>query len=988
MRRVAIMATAAAAWVLAAVAAAAPAGLSLELRQGTDLSISAAPADVRVIGLAGRLWRLPAAGGDAVAITPAGEYARRPALSPDGRLLAYEALRDGHFQLMLANADGSEPQQLTSGPWHHLAPAWSPDGQRLAMAANRSGDFSIWLVQRDSGALAQISFDRGDELDPAWDPVGEGLAYVSDAGGRSALVLRTPTQPRRVLVDGSQRLRAPAWRPDGSVISYVAADSQGGRLNMVILSAPPVIKPMVRGENAFATPIAWIDRSHFLYAANGQLRQRVFGALGVTDLPFRASIEVRKAPEPLPRRLPDGGENRPVRGLGGLATLPDGHLVVSALGDLWELDRDGGLVRAITQDVFADSDPATSRDGRWLAFTSDRSGSPQVWLMDLANRSSRVLTAEAGGASEPAPDATAGRIAYLAGEPGSARRSLKLLTLADGKVAEIATGLVAAGTPAWSPDDGQLALVQDDGGIRRLLLFAPVAGSTVRRVTLPEPAAAAGRNELAWSPDGKSIAIASAAGIRELPVLANGLVGADWRPRHDGPVQLLRWASSPGELLFADAQGLASSTPDTATRRLPVALSWRAAQGSGRTVIRAGRLFDGIGDGYRFDQQIVIEGNRITAVGPWADADAATAGATVIDARNQTVVPGLIDLALQLPDSAGASTGRRLLAFGITTAQVVAASGTELAGLTERWQAHVAGPRLLRSPERCNDTTATAGSGEDGMDGAQRLCPALVMPDGAAPLAAAPALPVWSSSWLAAASGQVTAISPFRANGQRPDTVFPVLLSPYQDAIDVMLRSGTALVPDLAGRGLPVLAEDQPGLFMAPQYLALAGAGERQALAGRWQALMAAEGQSRRAWLRDAQRLLGRYVAGGGRIGAASGSPAVPYGLGLHAELRLMAGAGLPAAAVLRAATGDAARMLGLQEEIGSLAAGRRADLLVVDGDPLASLDQLLAIRTIMLDGALRPAATLLPEAGPAVALEKFTPAPAPAKTKRRNPAR
>lgn len=88
---------------------------------------------------------------------------------------------------------------------------------------------------------------------------------------------------------------------------------------------------------------------------------------------------------------------------------------------------------------------------------------------------------------------------------------------------------------------------------------------------------------------------------------------------------------------------------------------------------------------------------------------------------------------------------------------------------------------------------------------------------------------------------------------------------------------------------------------------------------------------------------------------------------------------------MLRAATGDAALLLGLQEEIGSLAPGRRADLLVIDGDPLASLDQLLAIRTIMLDGASRPASSLLPEAVPSPKLEKFTPVPAPAKSKRRN---
>jgi len=983
MKRMASAAGMAATLVLATVAGAAPAVLPLELRQGTELAITAAPGDLRIIGLAGRIWRLPVAGGDAVPLTAAGEYARRPALSPDGRLLAYEALRDGHFQLMLADADGGNPRQLTSGPWHHLAPAWSPDGQRLAMAANRSGDFSIWLVQRDSGALAQISFDHGDELDPAWNPVGEGLAYISDAGGRSALVLRTPTQPRRVLVESSQPLRAPAWRPDGSVISFVTGSSQGGRLNMVILSSPPVVKPLVRSESAFGTPVAWTGRNQFLYAADGQLRQRDFGAMGVVELPFRATLEIRKAPEPVPRRLPDDGGNRPVRGLGGLAALPDGHLVVAALGNLWELDRDGGLVRAITQDVFADSAPASSRDGSRLAFVSDRSGRPQVWLMDLASGATRVLTAEPGGAGQPAFDAAAGRVAYLAGEPGSASRSLKLLTLADGKVEVVTTGLVAAGTPAWSPDDSRIGLIQDEGGIRRLLLFTPAAGGSVRRVTLPEPATAPGRNELAWSADGKAIAVASAAGIRELPVLANGLVGADWQSLHDGPVQLLQWAPGARGLLFADADGLAGIAPGEAERRMPVALSWRPAQGSGRTVIRAGRLFDGIGDGYRHDQQLVIEGNRIVAVEPWSD-DAA-AGAMLIDARSQTVMPGLIDLALHLPDSAGEGLGRLLLAFGITTAQVVAAPDTELRGLAERWQAHAAGPRLLRSPVWCSDAVPATLNDEEGMEGAQRLCPALVTPSGAAPLPLPPGLPIWSSSWLAAASGQVTAVSPFRSRGQAPDAVFPVPLSPYQDALDVMLRSGTALVPDLAGRGLPVLAEDQSGLLLAPQYLALADAAERRIAAEDWRAVMVVEGPPRRAWLRDRQRLLGRFAAGGGRIGAASGSPASPYGLGLHAELRLMAGAGLAPAAVLRAATGDAALLLGLQEEIGSLAPGRRADLLVIDGDPLASLDQLLAIRTIMLDGASRPASSLLPEAVPSPKLEKFTPVPAPAKSKRRN---
>ncbi len=954
----------------------------LELRQGTDLSVTVAPGGEHIIGLAGRLWRLPSDGGTALPITPAGEFARRPVFSPDGSMLAWEALHDGHFQLVVARADGSEPQPLTSGPWHHLAPAWSPDGQRLALASNRGGDFSIWLLQRDSGALIQLSFDRGNELDPAWDPVGDGLAYISEDAGRSSLVLRTPTQPHRVLANSSQRLRAPAWRPDGNVISYVSLGPQGGRLNMVILSAPPVTKPLVRGENAFNSRVAWLDRSRFLYAADGQLRQRDFGKLdGAAELPFRATFELRAAPEPAARRLPDAPENQPVRGLAGMAPLPNGNLVVAALGDLWELDAAGNLVRAITQDAFVDRDPATSRDGRWLAYASDRSGSPQIWLRDLVTGTARELTAEPGGASHPALDTSASRIAYLAGEPGSSQQHLKLLTVAGGTSQQIAAGLIAPGTPAWSTDDSQVALVQDDGGIRRLLLFTPTPGAGLRRVVLPAPVAARGQGEVAWSPDGKSLAIAAAAGIRVLPVLDNGLAGADWQAGHEGPVQLVRWAANGRDLLFIDAQGLGSIATGSTMQRIPISLSWRPAQGSGRTVIRAGRLFDGSSDTYRYDQQLVIDGNRIVAVEPWPGT--AQEGATIIDARNKTVMPGLIDLGLRLDDSAGERLGRTLLAFGVTTAQVLAAADTPLREVSERWQAHAAGPRLLNSPEWCpNGQPASIAAGD--ASGALRLCPALaVQPDAVAPLLP-PGQPLWSSHWLAAGSGLVTTISPLQPGGRRPaDETFPAALTPYQDAMDVMLQSGITLVPGLATRGLPVLMDDQPGLLGAPQFMALLSPEERRATAENGRLIMTREGPQQRAWLRDRQRLLSRFAAGGGRLAAASGAPSVPYGLGLHAELRLMAGAGLPTATVLRAATENAARSLGLQEEIGHLAPGRRADLLVIDGDPLASLEQLLRIEVVMIDGIARPMSALVPESTASSALEKFTPASQPVTPKR-----
>ncbi|MEJ2087653.1 MAG: amidohydrolase family protein, partial [Gammaproteobacteria bacterium] len=67
-------------------------------------------------------------------------------------------------------------------------------------------------------------------------------------------------------------------------------------------------------------------------------------------------------------------------------------------------------------------------------------------------------------------------------------------------------------------------------------------------------------------------------------------------------------------------------------------------------------------------------------------------------------------------------------------------------------------------------------------------------------------------------------------------------------------------------------------------------------------------------------------------------SPFVPYGAGLHAELRLFARAGLTPAQVLKAATINSARAAGVDHDIGTLAPGMIADLVLVDGDPLADI--------------------------------------------------
>ena len=70
-------------------------------------------------------------------------------------------------------------------------------------------------------------------------------------------------------------------------------------------------------------------------------------------------------------------------------------------------------------------------------------------------------------------------------------------------------------------------------------------------------------------------------------------------------------------------------------------------------------------------------------------------------------------------------------------------------------------------------------------------------------------------------------------------------------------------------------------------------------------------------------------------------SPFVPYGAGLHAELRLYARAGIKPADVIRQATLKSAMAAGVAAELGTLEAGKLADMVILDGDPLADIGDL-----------------------------------------------
>ena len=87
--------------------------------------------------------------------------------------------------------------------------------------------------------------------------------------------------------------------------------------------------------------------------------------------------------------------------------------------------------------------------------------------------------------------------------------------------------------------------------------------------------------------------------------------------------------------------------------------------------------------------------------------------------------------------------------------------------------------------------------------------------------------------------------------------------------------------------------------------------------------------------------------------GCDSGIPFVPFGESLHDEMRCLTEAGIPPLEVLRMATCGNAAILGLDGDLGSVAPGKLADLLVLDGDPLENIENTKKILLVMQGGRI-----------------------------------
>jgi dipeptidyl aminopeptidase/acylaminoacyl peptidase len=107
-----------------------------------------------------------------------------PALSPDGRRIAFASNRTGYNEIWTANTDGSDPKQLTflNGPIV-ISPRWSPDGRYIAFSSQTEGNRDIYLIRPDGSRPTRLTWETSQEENPSWSRAGRFVYFRSDRGG-------------------------------------------------------------------------------------------------------------------------------------------------------------------------------------------------------------------------------------------------------------------------------------------------------------------------------------------------------------------------------------------------------------------------------------------------------------------------------------------------------------------------------------------------------------------------------------------------------------------------------------------------------------------------------------------------------------------------------------------------------------------------------------------------------------------------------------
>ena len=221
-----------------------------------------------------------------------------PALSPDGRWVAFATYEFGRSNLWMSSVKGGSPIALTTGSHADNKPAWFPAGDRIAFVSDRTnGVMTLGIDPKTGhavGAPRRVTLDNTDRF--AISPNGARIAYVTTTSGSHMLVRLVAATGGRVTTLAEFGAEAnPAWlafSPDDRLLYFVIRDVD--RMHPTVMRVPTAGGPVERvvdklirpGAVKWTLPLPALQQVFQMYAAGNRRHAHLVSFTGDTTAAF------------------------------------------------------------------------------------------------------------------------------------------------------------------------------------------------------------------------------------------------------------------------------------------------------------------------------------------------------------------------------------------------------------------------------------------------------------------------------------------------------------------------------------------------------------------------------------------------------------------------------------------------------------------------------------------------------------------------------
>ena len=894
-------------------------------------------------------------------------------------------------------------------------------GRKHFTGTRSLGAGEVWLYHRSGGAGLRLTERRNDQQDQgneiAVSPDGRYVYFSEDVtsgptfqynkdpnpGIYAVKRLDRETGEVETLLSGPGGAARPVPSPDGRHVAFIRRVRTRTVLYVYDLQtgiARPVYGDLDRDQQEvwaiFGTypGFAWMpDGREIVVWAGGKIRRVDVESGEAAVIPFEAEVE-QTVTEAVRFPVEVHPETVTVRMITDAVTAPDGRTVVfHGAGALWTKRLPDGAPQRLTGEGHFAYEPAVSPDGRTVVYTTwDDDERGAIWRVELDGGTPQRLTAEPGYYRTPrfSPDGT--QLVFqktggslLLGTAYGTEPGLYRMPATGGAMARVRDD----GYDARFDASGERIYFMTGGGLGKTYKSSDLNGEDEREHFSLKYA-----RDLVPSPDGRWVAFTELfnAYVAPFPKTGGSIdlnkdtraipvarvsrdAGRDLHWSADS--RSIHWTTGPEYFTrdlrdaFAFLPGAPDELPEIDSTGVALGLELPADVPTGTVAFTNARIVTMDGDEVIERGTLVVERNRIAAVG--ADV-AVPAGAHVVDATGKTIIPGLVDAHAHASHFHSGPTPERNwvydvnLSYGVTTVHDPSAS-TEFVFRQRDLQrtGRIVAPRIFSTGTILygadGDFKAVVNSLDDARSHLRRMkaVGAISVKSYNQPrrdqrqqvLAAARDLglmvvPEGGSTFF----HNLTQVIDGHTGIEHNLPVAPL----YRDVLELWRHTEVGYTPTLVvnygGPNGEFWWYQKTDVWDKERLLAFTPRPVVDARARRVTQIPDEEYQHL-----DVAAQAKKLVDQGNTVQI--GAHGQLQGLAAHWELWMFHQGGMTPHEALRSATLHGARYLGLDGDIGSLEVGKLADLVVIDGNPLADLYRTEHVTHVMVNGRLFDAATM-----------------------------